>query len=84
MWGGVGLAARLFCIIPIIRKLWRCGGIVWLFYNVYYVNIALGFIYWHCFLFRAFALAYCNRNAAQRNEDCNVLNVRGHKKNDNK
>ena len=24
-------------------------------------------------------LAYCNRNAAQRNEDCNVLNVRGYK-----
>jgi hypothetical protein len=30
----------------------------------------------------AIALAYCYRNAAQRNEDGNVLNVRGYKNDD--
>ena len=82
---GSGVSAVwLFYIIPIIMAALAVRLLVWLFYNVYYVNIALGFIYWHCFLFCALALAYCNCNAAQRNEDCNVLNVRGHKNYDNK
>lgn len=74
----------LFNIILIItdsfgREVALCGCFI-----MRIMLLSVGFYFLALLFVKASALAYCNRNGAKRNEDCNVLNVGGYKNYDKK